>query len=346
VQLGTQYLHSGQQQQALLLARQALAVHPADAQLLDVLGQAQVATGDIAAAVATYSTLISIVPDRAVAHTRLAAVYMMRQGEAEAEEHLKKAIELQPSYTQAYVALATIYMRQGKRRQALDLAAQLEKQAPVAAAGYSMEGDILAASQPQAALHAYQQAYALQPTAQLMLQQRGLLLAAGKEAEAGKLLKSWQAGHGDDPLVQLALASSAMQDKHYPAAIVQLEALLALQPRDPAILNNLALAYQAAGDARAQASAEQALALAGDNPAVLDTLGWILVGKGDTARGVELLKKAFKLEPEGPAISYHLAYALNQAGEKAQARKQLQDLLAKGRQFSQMNEARALYGKL
>ena len=346
VQLCSQYLHTGQQQQALLLARQALTVHPADGQVLDVLGQAQVATGDVEGAVATYSTLVSIAPDRAVVHTRLAAVYMMRKSEAEAEEHLKKAIELQPSYAQAYVALATVYVRQGKNQQALDLAAQLEKQTPVAAAGYSMAGDILAPGKPQLALRAYQQAFALQPTAQLMLQQRGLLLAAGKQAEADKLLKQWQAGHPNDPVVQLALAGAALQKKQYPAAIVQLQALLAQQPHDVAVLNNLALAYQATGDARAQASAEQALALAGNNPAVLDTLGWILVGKGDTARGVDLLKKAVKLEPDEPGIGYHLAYGLNQAGDKEQARKQLQGLLAKGRQFSQMDDARALYGKL
>ncbi|WP_295991443.1 XrtA/PEP-CTERM system TPR-repeat protein PrsT [Rugamonas sp.] len=346
VQLSAQYLSTGQLAQASLLARKGQTSHPVDAEVLDVLAQAQIASRDVDGAIETYSKLVNVAPDAAVAHTRLAAVYMMARNPEAAEASLRKALRLQPRYVQASVALAAVLARQGKTEAALDIATQLEKQGDTAAAGYSMEGDIQAPRKPALALRAYQQAYALKPSTALMLQQRALLQAAGKQAEADKLLAQWQAGHPDDPRLRLYQATLLMDQKQYPAAITLLQALVAQQPRDVAAVNNLALAYQGAHDARAQASAEQALALAGDNPAVLDTLGWILIDKGDTTRGVALLQRALKQAPQEPAIRYHFAYGLNKAGDKAQARKELQSLLGDTKQFSQLDDARALLRQL
>ena len=82
-----------------------------------------------------------------------------------------------------------------------------------------------------------------------------------------------------------------MQTKQNQEAIAQYEALLKLKPNGALDLNNLANLYQSEKDSRAMATAELALRLAPDNPAVQDTLGWILVEQGQLPRALDLLAK-------------------------------------------------------
>jgi Flp pilus assembly protein TadD len=78
----------------------------------------------------------------------------------------------------------------------------------------------------------------------------------------------------------------------------------------------------------------------------MDTLAWILVGKGDAARAVTLLREAQALAPKARDIRYHLAAALAASGDKAAARKELDGLLAGDMRFAQADEARKLMEKL
>ena len=113
-----------------------------------------------------------------------------------------------------------------------------------------------------------------------------------------------------------------------------------------AALNDLAWAYQQEKDARAQATAEQALKLAPANPVVLDTLGWIVLQQGDVNRGTALLRQAAGLAPDVPDIQYHLGVALLKSGDRGGARRQLEQLLAANKAFPQRAEAQALLSKL
>jgi Flp pilus assembly protein TadD len=92
--------------------------------------------------------------------------------------------------------------------------------------------------------------------------------------------------------------------------------------------------------------AEKAYAAESNSPAVLDTLGWILVERGDLARGVSLLQKAVSLAPDAADIRYHLAHALAKSGDKEKARGELQRALGTGKAFSNEKEARALLTQL
>ncbi|MDT1877249.1 tetratricopeptide repeat protein, partial [Acinetobacter baumannii] len=125
------------------------------------------------------------------------------------------------------------------------------------------------------------------------------------------------------------------------AAIPVLEGIIERTPQDPMALNNLAWAYGQAKDPRALATAERAAKIAGDNPAIMDTLGWLLVEQGNTERGLPLLKKAAAAAPNAPEISYHLAVGLVKAGDKEGARKSLDKLLAEHKTFPQLEDARA-----
>lgn len=107
-------------------------------------------------------------------------------------------------------------------------------------------------------------------------------------------------------------------------------------------LNNLATAYQQEKNPLALEYAEKAYQLAPGNAAVMDTLGWILVEQGNITRGVPLFEKAVSLAPEVADIRYHLAAGWAKSGDNVQARKELEQLLAAGKQFQSIDRAKLL----
>jgi predicted Zn-dependent protease len=234
-------------------------------------------------------------------------------------------------------------VRKGWHGLALMIASRLEKQYPAATAGYQLEGDILMGQgKPALAQAAYEKALARGQTSELVVKHANALRAAGQKGEAQTRLAGWTRQHPDDARVQLFTAETLMADGQYQAAAAQYEAILKRQPANVAALNNLALAYQDAHDERAQQAAEQAYKVAGEKAVVMDTLGWILVERGDVGRGLAMLQKAGAQAPQARDIRYHIAAAQFKAGNKAAARKELEGLVAGDMRFAQADQARAL----
>ena len=98
---------------------------------------------------------------------------------------------------------------------------------------------------------------------------------------------------------------------------------LATAGDDAPMLNNFANLLHKLGDAGAQAAAEKAVKLAPENPTFADTLGWILVQKGQVEAGVRHLREARLRSPENAEIRFHLAFALAKRGRKSEARDEL-----------------------
>jgi len=234
-------------------------------------------------------------------------------------------------------------MRAKRPDDALAVAGELQKVAPKAPIGHALEGDILASQQKTAqALTAYDKGLALAPSSELTAKAVQLLQRSGKNQEAMARGQKWLSAHPDDARMALILSEIDLAGKDYKAAIARLENLQKRAPGNPVVLNNLAWAYQQVKDPRALATAEQAYKLSGENPGVMDTLGWMLVEQGNTARGLPLLQKASAGAPNAQEIRYHLALALNKSGDKAGARRELDALLASSTPFAQVDEARAL----
>ncbi|MCC2955077.1 PEP-CTERM system TPR-repeat protein PrsT [Massilia sp. IC2-477] len=347
VNLGAHYLRNKQADKALALARKMLAVEPSNPELLDLLGQAQIATKDYPAALETFSKLAAATPKSPAAQMRLAAVNMLMKNDTAASDNLKRALSLEPKFMQARVAQVELAMRNNKPEEALAVARQVQKDEPKAALGFQLEGDLLLAQQKLApALAAYEKAYALSKAPADLIKISEMLKRSGKEGEAQARLVKYHAANPKDQIVGLVVADSYLAKREYKQAIASLESVLKANPSNAAALNNLAYAYQQEKDARALPTAEQAYKLAGQNPAIMDTLGWILVEKGDTARGVDLLRKAVAAVPDAPDLRYHLAAGLAKAGDKAGARKELEKTLASGKPFASMDDAKTLMRQL
>jgi len=343
LRLGAHYLRINQAQKALTLARKYQTGHPTDVGLLDLLGQSQLATNDMNGALDTYSKLSKLSPKSAAAQMRLAAVYEKLKNEKGAIDSIKLAAELEPGFVPARTAQIKVALRAGKVDEALAVARDLQKRDAKSAAGFALEGDILASQKKFVqAVPAYQQALQRAESSELALKLAQVMKQAGREKDVTPFLTDWQKRHPQDLLVTMYSAESRLANKDYKGAITLLEGILKQKPGLPAALNNLAWAYQQEKDPRALATAEKALQVASDNPSVMDTLGWMLIEQGNTARGVPLLQKAVAKAPEAAEFRYHLAVGLNKAGDKAAARKELDTLLAKNKSFAQVKEAEAL----
>ena len=101
-----------------------------------------------------------------------------------------------------------------------------------------------------------------------------------------------------------------------------------------------------AGDTRARRFAERAYLLAPDVPQAADTLAWIMVQQGEAGTALGLLRKASAAAPGDPSIRYHLAVALNQTGNRDEARKLLASLLAERAAFDDKPAAEKLLAEL
>lgn len=347
-QLTAHYLRTNQPAKALVLARKQAVAHPTDPDLLDLLGQSQAANRDLPGALDSYGKLVGMMPKSAQAQLRLASVHIKMNNQTAAADDLKKALALNPDFIPARMAQMQLAMLQGHGEQALALARQMPKKTPAQAVTAALvEGDVLIAlKKPDQAARSYDQAFSLSKSPQMLIKVASALKAAGKDKEAQARLAQWQKEHPDDRMIGLFAAQESLAAKQYKQAIPQFEALSKQAPDDFSLLNNLAWAYQQEKDPRALPTAERAAKLSGDNPAVLDTLGYILVEQGNTTRALPLLEKAVAAAPTNPDIRYHLALGLNKSGDKASARKQLEKALAGGGNFAQADEARALLKQL
>ncbi|MEC9375820.1 MAG: tetratricopeptide repeat protein [Pseudomonadota bacterium] len=77
-----------------------------------------------------------------------------------------------------------------------------------------------------------------------------------------------------------------------------------------------------------------------DNPAFIDTLGWVYYRLGETEEALFFLKNAVEYETRIPAIRYHLGMAYFANGETALAKKELQKVIDLGQKdFTGYKEA-------
>ncbi len=343
LKLGYHYLAIKERQKALLLLRKLQTANPSNPELLDLLGQAQLANNDPAAAIESYSALVSVSPKSSTALMRLAGAHLAAKNVAAAADDLKRAVAIQPDFEPARIGQIELAVRQSQWDEAMVLVRDLQKQSAKSSLGYVLEGDVQMLQQhPLRALPAYEKAFALSKSPELLIKLTNALKFAGKSKEAESRLAQWRQANPADAMIPLHQSQQYSNERQFKAAAEALRAVLKLKPDNPVALNNLAWVYQQDKDPRALETAERAAQVSPDSPAVMDTLGWLLVEQGNTARGVPLLQKATNMAPNAKDLRYHLAVALHKSGDKVNARKELEKLLADNKPFPQANEAKAL----
>ena len=270
--------------------------------------------GDFAAAEAEYQTVLTAEESNAEAMLGLAALANRGGDAAGAEAWLRKAVKADPDAVKPSLALADYHATQADLAAAEDVIESLAARHPRNPQVLQALGRVqMQSGKPAAAVRTFQR----------------LVEASGRSAAARLLLAEAQLGAGD-----LAAAQRTY------------EVLKGSAGDNPVVWNNLAWLYQQADDSRAVAHGERALALAPGQPAIMDTLGWILLEEGQLDRAADLLGQAHEAAPGAGEIAYHYAVALHKKGDDAAARALLTSLLDSGEPFSSQADAQALLEQL
>ncbi len=143
-------------------------------------------------------------------------------------------------------------------------------------------------------------------------------------AESAKVLDKLIADQGDKAGWQLYYMRGVAleQADQWPAAEADMKKALALAPDEPEVLNYLGYSWVDRGERLAEAKTmiEKAVAAKPDSGAIADSLGWVYFRMGDYKKAVDQLEHAAELEPADPDINNHLGDAYWRAGRKTEAR--------------------------
>jgi len=294
---------------------------------MEALGVAQFASGEPNQAIATLKQASQLRPDNAQTLLVLADLQTRVKDWDGAIQSMRSAVDLQPRSSPVWLAFAAVYDEAGRLPAGTDEARRLQKQYPDRATGFGLEGELYARQKkwPEAVV-AYRTAFARQPDAPVVLRLLALLEAAGKGDEVQSVAQRWIRDHPRDVPVRAYLGEVAMRRGDYKAAAQQLRNALEFEPYNVIVVNNLAWVLGEMGDQSALEYAAKAYALAPNVAGINNTYGWLLVQKGDTVRGIELLRRAVELAPNDANKRVILARALVKAGDKSEAKKELAEL--------------------
>ncbi len=121
----------------------------------------------------------------------------------------------------------------------------------------------------------------------------------------------------------LLLRASALEDgKRWPEARAALQQALALAPDQPLLLNFMGYAKLERGEDMdsAEAMIRKASALAPDEASITDSLGWAEFKRGKVDDAIATLQRAAEKDPTQAEIQEHLGDALYQSGRRYEAR--------------------------
>jgi putative PEP-CTERM system TPR-repeat lipoprotein len=347
VSLGDLYIRGNQPQKALDLTLVEKGENTNAVNILALRAAAYLALGQRKDARSTYADILKQDPGSALARRQLVALLVESGDYESARSIVATAIAASPRNYSLYQDYVTVDLKATGIDSALASADRLIAQDRDFAELRALKGDVyLMANRPADAVTAYGEAGKAAPSSLLVTRLASALLRAGKTDEANAVLADWLARHPDDMTAAEQAAEVSIAANKLPDATRYLEQVLKTRPHDAVALNNLAWVTQQKGDAsRAQALARQAYVLS-PGAQTADTLGWILTTSGDSRNGVLLLRQASGEAASDPRITYHYGVALKDNGDKEEAKKQLQVVVAARGNFKEKAEAQKVLDEL
>lgn len=315
--------------------------------LYDAMGTAQLMQNDRHGALASFQQWVKAAPADPRGHYKLALIQRMTGDTQAALQSLDRALAIAPNAVDAQSAKAVALAEAGRPEEGLRLARSLQQKAPKSAVGFVAEADILAHGKNLAAAGAaYAKAARIGGNGVLASTAYRTLSASGQAKRADDFMRQWLTDRPDDAVARHALAEGLLKRGELRAAQPHYVMLVQANSRDLVAANNLAWIYHELKDPRAQPQAESAYTLAPEHPATLDTLGWILVDRGQIERGLPMLEKAHKLTPASPQILWHYAAALAKSGDRKAALAKLEGLIDSKIEFAERQQALQLFDNL
>lgn len=341
-------LKENRAKEALATAQALRTANPQRVDVLDALGRAQMATGDIQQAQRTYGEMIVLAPKSSVAHLRQANVLRLAGGLAGALSSARRATELAPADPAAMVTLIALSIQAGQPDAALQVIKERKRRTPDDAMPLVYEGDLLnGLKQPDAALAAFRTGTSLPKNASLAASRlHANLLQAKRSVEAADFAQAWLRNQPEDVHFLTHLGDVALHARNFPEVESRFRSVLAVQPGNAVALNNVAWSLIRQGKPGALELARKAVKLEPVHDGFNDTLALALGEAGDLKQATELQTQLVQRNPQQPLLRLHLAQLLLKANDRESARSHVEALAKLGSGFAERAEVARLQAQL
>jgi putative PEP-CTERM system TPR-repeat lipoprotein len=333
-------------QKALETAQEGLQQNPDSVEFLGIVGQAQLQTGETDAAVSTFERLAKMPPESAEAHFLLARAYGLAGKHDQMRSELTQALEIDPEHFPSQVALVRFLALAGKTEEATQRMQALKEAHPDSVDVMAQEGWLLLRQgRAEEAVKVLKAAFdrAGSGVSRDVVESLATAHWQARQWEASiEARKNWIVNNPKDVPMLMALGQAYTQMNRPEESIAVYRDVLSLTPNNALVLNNLAWLLQKSAPDEALQFAEQANKVAPGAPSIMDTLGWLVLERGNAARAAGLFEEAAKKSPDNPQYRYHLAQALHRSGETQRAKAILQELLADKRLEKEHEKIRAM----
>lgn len=337
------YLRKSDHGSAIILLNRLIKNQPQIAQAYLLLAAAHRLRNDLPEAVTVYRRLIERFPQNPQPQVLLGLACREQGNTNEARLCFEKALQLAPDHLGAIEQLVLLDVEQQQIPRAINRAQALAEKLPKApepllilAGIYKTQTNF---TRTEATLLKALELQADYRPAHLMLAQ--LYVGANQFRQALDKYQNLTAKNPQDTVAWMQTGMIQNELKNYPAARDAYEAILKINPNSGPALNNLAYLYSENFKQLDQATtlARRARELAPFDPYAADTLGWILVKRGDYPWALSLLQESAEKLPAEPEVLYHLGIAHYLMGEAEPSRLALERSLRPAKDFPGKTDA-------
>ncbi|MEO8935440.1 MAG: XrtA/PEP-CTERM system TPR-repeat protein PrsT [Burkholderiaceae bacterium] len=201
--LATWYLAHGDPQRALAAADEGLALQPNDVLLLQVAGDASVATGNASRATTIFKTLSAMNVQSGDYPVLLGGAWLTAGDPEAALTAFRLALRRQPERVDLHRTMVATLLRTGRPDEADRLLFEINRLAPKSTAIPELAADVkLARRKYPEAIAAYRRALEITPTSLLAIRTYEAMVKARQSAEADAFIASWLKTHPTDEAVR------------------------------------------------------------------------------------------------------------------------------------------------
>lgn len=346
VELAQLLAQTGRPEQARPMLEQVVSEAPNDVAALESLFRVQAALQDLAAASLTAESLQKARPDLPIGWFFAGMLHESRLQPEQAFAAYEHALELEPKAAEPLTALTRLDVMNKRTEAAKTRLDGVIAKNPDHVIARNLKAELLLADgNTDAAIVEFNEAITRSKT--WWTPYRGLALAHTRAKRVDAALEVLERGMKDCREVTVLGADlAAMYERlnRPDDAIRVYETLLAREPKSVSAANNLAMLLVSYRTDKTSLERAHQLATTLENveePAILNTRGWVMYKRGEYQSSLPLLQKAVDKSPQSPLLRYHLGMAQLRTGDRNAARENLEAAMSAGKPFAGAKEAQA-----
>jgi tetratricopeptide (TPR) repeat protein len=320
-------------------------------QLKESLFNAYLAAKKYTQAQRVAETIAQAIPDRPIGYFLKAKAFAAEKQYPQSIKYYKRALSMQSDANIPIVELTRVYLAQGKQDEALKFlndTLRLHKQHSLA---YSLKGEVLMEKKEfKQAEKSFSKAIELNSSVATPYRNLAKVRLALDDADGAiaALKQGTNAAENSEPL-RLSLALLYERIGQADSAIKAYENLLEVDSKSIMAINNLAmLLVSYREDEQSLAKAKELIRHIEqtDNPAYLDTIGWVHYRLNNFDKALHPLNRAVEKVPDSPLLRYHLGMTQFKQGQRDQAKTNLEQAVSSQVNFKGIEEARSTLQQL